>query len=164
MPGEGQSGGSWSSIDRGFYRLRTTLSKLISSILFRFHRHRLVTLLATLSLCLLLASRSVCSQQAPVPEDQSVVDPDGTAHLTRVVPVPLTVSPEAQRSLAKAGDWGMATIRDPTGHLFLTYGIRMSYLSHSMNQADAADEAALKPSPSYASKCPPLRKTSDLGS
>lgn len=63
--------------------------------------HRILTLFATLSLCLLLASRSACSQQAVVPEDQSVVDPDGTAHLTRVVPVPLTVSPEAQRSLAK---------------------------------------------------------------
>ncbi|MDX6457124.1 MAG: hypothetical protein QOE55_821, partial [Acidobacteriaceae bacterium] len=43
--------------------------------------HRILSLFATLSLCLLLASRSACSQQAVVPEDQSVVDPDGTAHL-----------------------------------------------------------------------------------
>ncbi len=31
----------------------------------------------------------------------SVIDPDGTAHITRVVPVPKTVSPEAQRMLAR---------------------------------------------------------------
>lgn len=29
------------------------------------------------------------------------MDPDGTAHLTRVVPIPLTVSPEARKSLAR---------------------------------------------------------------
>ncbi len=33
--------------------------------------------------------------------DSSVIGPDGTAHVTRVVPVPTTVSPEAQRSLAR---------------------------------------------------------------
>jgi acetyl esterase/lipase len=34
-------------------------------------------------------------------EDQSIVDADGTAHLTRIVPVPYTVSAEARRSLSK---------------------------------------------------------------
>lgn len=33
--------------------------------------------------------------------DSSVIAPDGTAHVTRVVPVPTTVSPEAQRMLAR---------------------------------------------------------------
>ena len=32
--------------------------------------------------------------------DTSVIAPDGTAHVTRVIPVPTTVSPEAQRMLA----------------------------------------------------------------
>ncbi|RZU42398.1 alpha/beta hydrolase fold domain-containing protein [Edaphobacter modestus] len=41
------------------------------------------------------------SSDANVVEDRSVMDPDGTAHLTRVVPVPYTISPEARRSLAK---------------------------------------------------------------
>jgi monoterpene epsilon-lactone hydrolase len=34
-------------------------------------------------------------------QDHSVVDADGTSHLTRVVPVPYTVSAEARRSLAR---------------------------------------------------------------
>jgi epsilon-lactone hydrolase len=34
-------------------------------------------------------------------QDTASMDADGTAHLTRVVPVPHSVSPEAQRSLAK---------------------------------------------------------------
>ena len=52
----------------------------------------------------LLCTPSLRAQQAtaaPVPEsDTSVITPDGTAHVTRVVPVPTTVSPEAQKSLA----------------------------------------------------------------
>ncbi len=40
-----------------------------------------------------------CSRQA-VPGDSSTFDPDGTAHLTRVVPMPSTVSPESQKWLA----------------------------------------------------------------
>ena len=54
---------------------------------------------------LLLASSPLMAnaQQAasPVAQDTSVVDADGTAHLTRVVPVPYSVSPEARRSLSK---------------------------------------------------------------
>jgi epsilon-lactone hydrolase len=34
-------------------------------------------------------------------DDSSYIDADGTAHVTRVVPVPDTISPEAQRSLAR---------------------------------------------------------------
>ncbi len=33
--------------------------------------------------------------------NSSVIGPDGTAHVTRVVPVPTTISPEAQRVLAR---------------------------------------------------------------
>ena len=40
--------------------------------------------------------------QAQAPNsDSSYIDPSGTAHVTRVVPVPQTVSPEAQKSLAR---------------------------------------------------------------
>ena len=34
-------------------------------------------------------------------KDSSYIDADGTAHITRVVPVPATVSPEAQKGLAR---------------------------------------------------------------
>lgn len=40
------------------------------------------------------------SQSGPQ-SNSSYVDPEGTAHVTRVVPVPTTVSPEAQKSLAR---------------------------------------------------------------
>ncbi len=44
-----------------------------------------------------------CAKHAPVvlpPQDSATIDPDGTAHLTRVVPMPSTISPEAQKWLA----------------------------------------------------------------
>src|SRR5581483_11751820 len=53
---------------------------------------RLFTALPLLLLAL------TASAQAPSP-DSATFDPDGTAHLTRVVPVPTTVSPEAQQWL-----------------------------------------------------------------
>src|ERR1700689_2098805 len=34
-------------------------------------------------------------------KDSSYIDADGTAHITRVVPLPATVSPEAQKGLAR---------------------------------------------------------------
>jgi epsilon-lactone hydrolase len=41
----------------------------------------------------------------PVPqEDSTYIDPQGTAHITRIVEVPLTISPEAQKALAKEGN------------------------------------------------------------
>lgn len=61
---------------------------------------------AAFCVVLVTAALSLQAQQAatsPIPQsDSSVVTPDGTAHVTRVVPVPSTVSREAQRSLAKA--------------------------------------------------------------
>jgi len=44
---------------------------------------------------------SVVAQSDPAPlQDSATFDADGTAHITRVVPVPLTVTPEAQQLLA----------------------------------------------------------------
>jgi monoterpene epsilon-lactone hydrolase len=60
-------------------------------------------------LFLLLASAAVAAQQpqpttaaqAPI-RDTSYIDAQGTAHVTRVVPVPATISAEAQASLRRA--------------------------------------------------------------
>ena len=64
-------------------------------------------LLASLSTCLYAQMSTQTSSQSgtqpSTPASQansSVIAPDGTAHVTRVVPVPTTVSPEAQRVLA----------------------------------------------------------------
>lgn len=61
--------------------------------------------------CTVLASASllIAQQTAPAPtttaeapnRDTSYIDANGTAHITRVVPVPKTISPEAQRSLSR---------------------------------------------------------------
>jgi monoterpene epsilon-lactone hydrolase len=50
---------------------------------------------AVLSCAAALAAQS--SRQEP--QDSATFDPDGTAHLTRVVPMPATISPEAQKWL-----------------------------------------------------------------
>jgi hypothetical protein len=51
---------------------------------------------AGLALCL-----SGAAQSAPTPSaDSASFDADGTAHVTRVVPIPSTISPEAQEWLA----------------------------------------------------------------
>jgi acetyl esterase/lipase len=69
------------------------------------HKPRSATLL------LLLASAALAAQQpAPQPttaaeaprSDTSYIDPHGTAHITRVVPVPETISHEAQQVLARS--------------------------------------------------------------
>src|SRR6266536_6461831 len=46
-----------------------------------------------------LAAGSVFAQNTDPNPDISTFDPDGTAHITRVVPMPATVSPEAQKWL-----------------------------------------------------------------
>lgn len=44
---------------------------------------------------------TLAAQSAPTPsQDSAIFDPDGTAHITRVVPMPGTISPEAQKWLA----------------------------------------------------------------
>src|ERR1700749_3812530 len=35
----------------------------------------------------------------PAQQDSAAFDPDGTAHITRIVPMPATISPEAQQWL-----------------------------------------------------------------
>ncbi len=63
------------------------------------------------ALVVLLASAALSAQQpAPQPttaaeapnRDTSYIDAQGTAHVTRVVPLPATISPEAQRALGSA--------------------------------------------------------------
>jgi epsilon-lactone hydrolase len=51
---------------------------------------------------LLAFTTTLSAQQPPTPQtNSSVIDADGTAHITRVVPVPNTISPEAQTSLRR---------------------------------------------------------------
>ncbi|MFZ0962005.1 MAG: alpha/beta hydrolase fold domain-containing protein [Terriglobia bacterium] len=46
-------------------------------------------------------------QSSAIPQaDTCTVDPDGTAHVTRVVPVPQTISPEAQKFISRPGPSG----------------------------------------------------------
>ena len=53
-----------------------------------------------LTLCLAAAARSGSAPQS----DSASFDPDGTAHIYRVIPMPSTVSPEAQKLLASLGE------------------------------------------------------------
>ncbi|MBT9332465.1 alpha/beta hydrolase fold domain-containing protein [Paracidobacterium acidisoli] len=50
----------------------------------------------------LQATQASGTTQAEAPQkDTSYIDADGTAHITRVIPVPKTISPEAQRRLGR---------------------------------------------------------------
>ncbi|HEX4786013.1 MAG TPA: alpha/beta hydrolase [Candidatus Sulfotelmatobacter sp.] len=42
---------------------------------------------------------TAAAQNSATPQDYATFDPDGTAHITRVVPMPKTISPEAQQWL-----------------------------------------------------------------
>ena len=55
-----------------------------------------------LLLMLVCSSLSACGKWAQTSgsKDSATFDPDGTAHITRVVPMPSTISPEAQKWLA----------------------------------------------------------------
>ena len=63
---------------------------------------------AALTLLILVLPAAVAqqSQPTPVPQDTYMVDPDGTAHITRVIPVPGTISPEAQKFISRAAPSG----------------------------------------------------------
>jgi len=52
-----------------------------------------------LLLLLMLAATGAAAQRTAANPDSATFDPDGTAHITRVVPMPATVSPEAQKWL-----------------------------------------------------------------
>jgi epsilon-lactone hydrolase len=60
----------------------------------------------TLCACLLGSLSSVAQQPTSAAEapnrDTSYIDPNGTAHITRVVPVPQDLSPEAQKFISRA--------------------------------------------------------------
>ncbi|MGH9515078.1 MAG: alpha/beta hydrolase [Terriglobales bacterium] len=57
------------------------------------------TFFCALAAFLLAISASAQPDAAPPGTDSATFDPDGTAHITRVVPIPATVSPEAQQWL-----------------------------------------------------------------
>src|SRR6266567_1538815 len=57
---------------------------------------RALSLFAAIALAPTLAAQSTPGP----PQDSATFDPDGTAHLARVVPMPVTISPEAQQWLA----------------------------------------------------------------
>src|SRR5437867_8536429 len=48
---------------------------------------------------ILLIATAAAAQTAAPSTDSTTFDPDGTAHITRVIPMPATVSPEAQQWL-----------------------------------------------------------------
>jgi epsilon-lactone hydrolase len=52
--------------------------------------------LSSVVISLLSIATLVAQSAIPPPKDSATFDPDGTAHLTRVVPMPATISPEAQ--------------------------------------------------------------------
>jgi acetyl esterase/lipase len=70
----------------------------------------MLSLTRSATLLVLLASAALAAQQPAQPttavqapdRDTSYIDAQGTAHVTRVVPVPTTISAEAQRSVARA--------------------------------------------------------------
>jgi hypothetical protein len=52
-----------------------------------------------ISLAIFMMPAALAQNAASANPDSSTFDPDGTAHITRVVPMPKTVSPEAQQWL-----------------------------------------------------------------
>jgi len=50
---------------------------------------------------LTLVAQAVCAEKFIPQSNSSYIDVQGTAHITRVVPIPKTISPEAQKSLAR---------------------------------------------------------------
>jgi len=53
-----------------------------------------------IGLLLLVVAGSTAAQTTQEQKDSATFDPDGTAHITRIVPMPNTISPEAQAWLA----------------------------------------------------------------
>jgi monoterpene epsilon-lactone hydrolase len=51
-------------------------------------------------LAIAFLAQTLVAQSNPATQDSATFDPDGTAHITRVVPMPSTISPEAQKWLA----------------------------------------------------------------
>lgn len=73
------------------------------------NRGRSATVVAAMAVLFMSAPATIAvwDQPAPVPQiDSCALDPDGTAHVTRVVPVPRTISQEAQRFISRPGPSG----------------------------------------------------------
>jgi epsilon-lactone hydrolase len=62
--------------------------------------HRVLSVALACCLAQFMAAQST----NPAPQDSATFDPDGTTHLTRVVPMPATISPEAQNWLQSLAD------------------------------------------------------------
>jgi epsilon-lactone hydrolase len=58
-----------------------------------------IRLIGTLFACSLAIATAPAQSNSSPPQDSATFDSDGTAHLTRVVPMPSTISPEAQKWL-----------------------------------------------------------------
>jgi acetyl esterase/lipase len=74
--------------------------------------------LSALPLLAAVAFTATAQNQTP-PQDSATFDPDGTAHITRMVPMPKTISPDAQQWLAsltqqKSGEQTLAERRART--------------------------------------------------
>jgi monoterpene epsilon-lactone hydrolase len=58
----------------------------------------------SVALACCLAQFMAAQSTTPAAQDSATFDPDGTTHLTRVVPTPATISPEAQKWLQSLAD------------------------------------------------------------
>lgn len=58
-------------------------------------------LVSTSTLAITLIAAAALAQQPLPTEDHSTIAPDGTAYVTRIVPVPTTISPEARKVLSR---------------------------------------------------------------
>lgn len=83
-----------------------------SDYVFRAAKSNLLVFLCALSLCSAVPSLVLAQTDQPnataqdVPTtDTATIDPDGTAHITRVLPLPKTISPEAQAIVATGETW-----------------------------------------------------------
>lgn len=79
-------------------------------------KNDIATIAAVLCIAGALQGAGIAQQKTspPIPQqDSSYIDPNGTAHVTRVVPVPTTISPEAQKFLARTvPDLGRMTLAE----------------------------------------------------
>src|SRR5262245_10716874 len=57
--------------------------------------------ICTIVASLVLVTPVFCGERIITKSNSSYIDAHGTAHITRVVPIPKTISPEAQKSLAR---------------------------------------------------------------
>ena len=76
--------------------------------------------LLRMAFILLILCLTMSAQSASPAQDSATFDADGTAHITRVIPIPSTISPEARKWLAslanrKSGSQTLAERRKGTG-------------------------------------------------